>query len=111
NSNPADGTTTQWNWTMGDGNVRTTPSFTYTYGSAGTYDVSLYITNSFGCRSTTFTQQVTVNPYPVVDAGPDLFILEDGSDTLQPIVTAINPSFLWTPNQYFLSSNTIERPI
>ena len=111
NSNPADGTTTQWNWAMGDGNVRTTPSFTYTYGSAGTYDVSLYITNSFGCRSTTFTQQVTVNPYPVVDAGPDLFILEDGSDTLQPIVTAINPSFLWTPNQYFLSSNTIERPI
>ncbi|MBL7721487.1 MAG: PKD domain-containing protein [Chitinophagaceae bacterium] len=111
NSNPVDGTTTQWNWTMGDGNIRTTPSFTYTYGSAGTYDVSLYITNSFGCRSTTFTQQVTVNPYPVVDAGPDLFILEDGSDTLQPIVTAINPSFLWTPNQYFLSSNTIERPI
>ncbi|HEX4875116.1 MAG TPA: PKD domain-containing protein, partial [Chitinophagaceae bacterium] len=111
NSNPADGTTTQWNWNLGDGNVRTTPAFSYTYGSAGSYTVSLYIINNFGCRSTTATQDLTVNPYPVVDAGPNLFILEGGSDTLQPIVSAINPTFLWTPNQYFLSSNAIERPI
>jgi gliding motility-associated-like protein len=111
NSNPADGTTTQWNWNMGDGNIRTTASFPYTYGSAGSYTVSLYVTNNFGCRSTTFTQDLVVNPYPIVDAGPDLFILEDGSDTLQPVVSAINPSFLWTPNLYFLTSNTIERPV
>ncbi|MBP6416130.1 MAG: PKD domain-containing protein [Chitinophagaceae bacterium] len=111
NSNPADGTTQQWNWTMGDGNVRTSSSFNYTYGTAGSYDVSLFITNSFGCRSTTFTKTVTVNPYPVVNAGPDLFILQDGSDTIQPIITAINPTYLWTPNLYFLSSNTILNPI
>jgi gliding motility-associated-like protein len=111
NSDPADGTTTQWNWTMDDGNTRSNSSFNYTYGTAGTYNVSLYITNSFGCRSTTATNQVTINPYPVVDAGPDLFILEDGSDTLQPIVTAINPTYLWTPNNYFLSSNTIKNPV
>lgn len=111
NSDPADGTTTQWNWTMDDGNTRSNSSFNYTYGTAGTYNVSLYITNSFGCRSTTATNQVTINPYPVVDAGPDLFILEDGSDTLQPVVTAINPTYLWTPNNYFLSSNTIKNPV
>jgi gliding motility-associated-like protein len=111
NSNPADGTTTQWNWTMGDGNVRTIPAFSYSYGSAGSYDVSLYIINSFGCRSTTFNQTLTVNPYPIVDAGPDLFILEDGSDTLKAIVNAINPTYLWTPNQYFLSSNTVLNPV
>ncbi len=111
NSNPADGTTQQWNWTMGDGNTRTSSSFNYTYGTAGSYDVSLFITNNHGCRSTTFTKTVTVNPYPIVNAGPDLFILQDGSDTIQPIVTAINPTYLWTPNLYFLSSNTILNPI
>ena len=111
NSNPADGTTTQWNWNMGDGTIRTMPSFIYTYNNANAYNVSLYITNSFGCRSSTFTKQVTVNPYPTVNAGPDLFILQDGNDTIQPIITAINPIYLWTPNMYFLSSNTIKSPV
>ena len=40
-----------------------------------------------------------------------MFILQDGSDTIQPIITAINPTYLWTPNLYFLSSNTILNPI
>ena len=111
NSNPANGTTVQWNWNMGDGNVRTTQSFNYIYGTAGTFDITLYITNSNGCRSTSATRRVTVNPYPTVNAGPDLFILEDGSDTLEPIITAINPTYLWTPNNYFLSSNNIKNPV
>lgn len=111
NSNPADGTTVQWNWNLGDGNVRTIPSFNYIYGTAGTYDITLFITNSQGCRSSTATRRVTVNPYPSVNAGPDLFILEDGSDTLEPIITAINPTYLWTPTTYFLSSNIIRNPI
>ena len=111
NSNPADGTTVQWNWNMGDGNVRTTSSFNYIYGTAGTFDITMFITNSHGCRSTSATRRVTVNPYPSVNAGPDLFILEDGSDTLEPIITATNPTYLWTPNNYFLSSNTIKNPV
>ncbi len=111
NSNPADGTTTQWNWNMGDGNVRTTPSFTYNYTTSGVFDVSLSITNSLGCKSSTFTKQVTVNAYPIVDAGPDLFILQGGSDTINAVVTATAPTFLWTPNTYFVSSNTVQMPI
>ena len=111
NSNPADGTAATWEWTMGDGNTRSVPTFNYTYGSAGEFDVNLVITNSNGCRSTVSTKKVTVNAYPVVSAGPDLFILEGGSDTLNAVVTANNPSYLWTPNTYFISSNTIKNPI
>lgn len=111
NSNPADGTTIAWNWTLADGNSRTVPAFTYTYGSAGEYDVKLFITNSLGCRSSVFTKKVTVNAFPIVNAGPDLFILEDGSDTLNALVTANNPTYLWTPDTYFLSSNTIKNPV
>ncbi len=112
NSDPADGTTTQWNWNMDDGNTRNVPTFSYTYGSPRTYNVTLSITNNFGCRSTVHTETVTVNPYPVVDAGPDLFILQGGSDTLEPVITSVEPTtYLWTPNLYFLSSNTIKMPV
>ncbi len=113
NSNPAGGITTQWTWNMGNaGTPPTGAVVTYTYPAAGTYNVTLISTNSFGCRSTVATRTVTVNPYPTVNAGPDLFILEGGSDTLVPIITNdINPTYLWTPNQYFLSSNTIRNPV
>jgi gliding motility-associated-like protein len=111
NSDPADGTITAWTWDMGNSDTRTVSTFNYTYPAAGQFTVKLYITNSHGCRSSTATRVVTVNPYPIVNAGPDLFILQGGSDTLEPIVTAINPTFLWTPNTYFLSSNTIKNAI
>ena len=111
NSNPADGTTSQWSWNLANGNTRTTPTFTYTYPTSGVYDVTLFITNSFGCRSSTATRRITVNPYPTVNAGPDLFILEDGSDTIRPIIIATNPTYLWTPNLYFVSSNTVQNPV
>ena len=106
-SNPLDGTITQWNWVLNDGNVRNNPNFSYTYTTPGTYNVDLFIFNSNGCRSTTFTTTVKVNPYPTVDLGPDRFLLEGGQITFDPAVTAINPTYLWTPNQYFLSTNTI----
>jgi gliding motility-associated-like protein len=113
NSNPAGGSTTQWSWNMGNASTPPTGSaVTYIYPAAGTYDVTLITTNNFGCRSTPATRTVTVNPYPVVNAGVNLFILEGGSDTLEPIITNdINPTYLWTPNLYFLGSNTIKNPI
>jgi len=111
NSNSLDGTTTQWNWTMDDGNANNTPSFTYTYATPRTYNVSLFVFNSYGCRSTTATTPVTVHPYPVVDAGPDRFVLEDGTITLQPTVTGNDLTYLWTPNLYFQGSSAIKNPV
>ncbi len=106
-SNPLDGTITQYNWTMDDGNAQSSPTFTYTYSSLGTYNVSLFIFNSHGCRSTTATKTVFVNPYPPVNAGPDKFMLEGGQVTLTPALNASMPvTYLWIPPQY-LSDPTI----
>jgi len=106
-SNPLDGTITQYNWTMDDGNVRNIPTFTYTYSAVGTYNVSLFIFNSNGCRSTTASKTVFVNPYPPANAGPDKFMLEGGQITLTPVLTATMPvTYLWTPN-FHLSDPTI----
>jgi gliding motility-associated-like protein len=107
NSNPLDGTITQWNWTMADGNVRNIPGFSYTYSTPGIYNVSLFIFNSQGCRSNTFTKPVFVNPYPPTNAGPDKVVLEGGEVRLTPALNAgLSVTYLWTPAAY-LSDPTI----
>ncbi|MBI3140057.1 MAG: PKD domain-containing protein [Sphingobacteriales bacterium] len=111
NTNPMGGITSQWNWTMDDGATRNTAGFAYTYADSGTYRISLFTVNSFGCRSTTFTAPVTIHSYPVVDAGPDRRVLEGGQIVLQPTVSGNDLSYNWTPNRYFISSNTVLNPI
>lgn len=110
-SNAMDGFPTQYNWTMGDGNVRNLPTFSYVYSNLGTYDVSLFIFNNHGCRSTTYTKTVSVNPYPPVNAGPDKFVLQGGQIILTPVLTATMPvTYQWTPSQY-LNNPTIPNAI
>ncbi|MBL7745643.1 MAG: PKD domain-containing protein [Chitinophagaceae bacterium] len=110
-SDPLDGTTTQWNWDMGDGSTKSIPSFSYIYSVSGTFNVSLVVYNDHGCKSTLFSLPVTVHPYPVVDAGPDRFVLEGGTITLTPTVTGNDLNYLWTPNLYFAGSNTVANPV
>ena len=110
-SNPADGTITSWSWDLADGNTRTAPSFTYTYPGLGTYDVKHYIINSFGCKSSIATTTVSVNPYPVVDAGPRKYMLEGGAVELTPVLNIPYPvTYLWRPGRY-LSDSTVSNPI
>lgn len=110
-SNPADGTTTSWNWDLANGNTRAVPAFTYTYPSLGTYDVTHYIINSFGCKSSVATTTVSVNPYPVVDAGPRKYMLEGGAVELTPVLNIPYPvTYLWRPGRY-LNDSTVSNPI
>ncbi|MEP6701059.1 MAG: PKD domain-containing protein, partial [Bacteroidota bacterium] len=110
-SNPLDGTTTQLNWVMDDGNLNNTPAFIYTYSRTGTYNVSLFIFNSNGCRSTTAIKTVFVNPYPPVNAGPDKFMLEGGQVTLTPALNAnMIVTYSWTPVLY-LNNPNIASPV
>jgi gliding motility-associated-like protein len=111
NSNSLDGTTTQWNWNLDDGSSNNSPSFTYTYTAAKTYNVSLFVFNNHGCRSTTATVPLTVHPYPTVDAGPDRFVLEGGTIIMEPVVNGNDLTFLWTPDLYFEGSNAIRNPV
>ena len=111
NSNQLGGTATSWNWDLANGDTRTSSTFTYTYPASGTYHVKIFTINNWGCRSTTFTDSVVIDAYPVVDAGPDRLVLEGGQITLQPTATGVNLVYLWTPNQYFSGSNTVLNPI
>ena len=108
-SNGADGSVGKWQWNFNDGNLSTQQNPGHLYSKVGDYNVRLFIVNSFGCNSDTVSKPFTVNPYPLVNAGVDRFVLEGGSIVLQPVVTAINPQYLWVPSTY-LDNNTLANP-
>ena len=60
-----DGTITNYQWWMGEGNQRTAQNFTYVYHSAGDYNVTLKVTDNSGSTDNV-TQTVTVKPAPLV---------------------------------------------
>ncbi|HYF38999.1 MAG TPA: PKD domain-containing protein [Gemmatimonadales bacterium] len=49
-------------WTFGDGNQGSGTNATHTYATAGTYDVTLIVTDVRGAASQPVTQQLTVQP-------------------------------------------------
>jgi len=51
-STAGSGSIANWFWDFGDGNISSEKNPSYTYLSAGVFDVSLKITNTFGCSST-----------------------------------------------------------
>lgn len=58
------GTPSQWEWNFGDGSaVDTTQNPTHTYGSYGTYVVSLVVENALGCRDSISMNSI-VDPMP-----------------------------------------------
>ncbi len=113
-SNPADGTMTDWKWNYGDNNAIFTGQIQapHTYTSAGTFNVKLIVTNSFGCVDDT-SRPFTVHPYPVVNAGRDSVILQGGNLVLTATASGNDLTYLWTgtPAPINLSSSTVLNPL
>ncbi len=61
-----------------------------------------------GC-TTEKTKTILVNPTPLVDAGPDRYLLEGGSIILLPVVSGKQLAYLWSPPA-FLSDSKILKP-
>lgn len=100
----------KWYWNFGDGATGSANNPSYVYADPGTYKVKLYIKNVQGCVSDTAETDITINPYPKVDAGPKLFVLEEGQAQLKPTVDGLQPlRYLWTPDN-FLSADTVLAP-
>ncbi|RYY50566.1 MAG: PKD domain-containing protein, partial [Chitinophagaceae bacterium] len=109
-SNGGDGSIVSYSWTFGNGLAVAAANPTQVFNSAGTVNVQHFITNSFGCNSDTASKPVKVYALPTVNAGPDLFVLEGGTATLQPGFTGDDNSYLWTPSDY-LNSTTLAQPV
>ena len=55
-------TPTSWSWTFGDGGTSTQQNPSYTYNVAGTYNVSLNVSNAAGSDGITKNNYITVDP-------------------------------------------------
>lgn len=100
-----------WHWDFGDGIGNNVPPFSRTFRSGGLYTVSLSITDTSGCGSAVVTGNISINPSPSVNAGPDKVLSLGTSTTLD--ATIVNPGnyvFLWTPSVY-LNSATVLNPV
>lgn len=110
-ANGGDGTITDWNWNFNDGSLPATGQVqSHLYTNAGNYNVSHFITNSHGCNSDTISKPFKVYAQPTVNAGPDVFVLEGGTATLEPVYTGEDNIYLWSPSDY-LNSTSVPRPV
>jgi len=104
-------TLNEWHWDFGDNRTSTLQNTTHTYSSAGNFQVKMFAKSNKGCLSDTAVKQVIIYPYPVVNAGPDQFVLEGGQAQLMATVTgASGYSYLWTPATY-LNIDSVLQPI
>jgi PKD repeat protein len=63
------GNPASWNWTFGDGGMSSVQDPSHNYTSAGTYNVSLTVSNACGSNSTTEANFITVSEPPVGGEG------------------------------------------
>jgi gliding motility-associated-like protein len=70
-SSAPNSTVTKWTWNFGDGSapvvVNSNTPQSHTYANAGAYSITLLVENAIGCKSTVFSQVITVSPNPVAD--------------------------------------------
>jgi PKD repeat protein len=70
-SSDADGTIASYAWTFGDGSTATGATASHTYAAAGTYTVSLKVTDDDGATSTASSTVTAAAPRTSAFPGPD----------------------------------------
>ncbi len=92
-----------WKWSFGNGDSSFIQNPRYRYPAAATvpYTVKLFVYTTEGCVSDTAEKQINVWSYPVVSAGPDITMLQDGIRKISEARSTGNGlQYLWTPSTY-----------
>ncbi len=116
---------TNWDWTFGNGNTSTLQHPSATYTASGTFNVTLIVTTSEGCKDT-ITHPIIIQPLPVAAAGNDLLICNNnptatlngsvlnatggiwmGSGTFNPGNTTVNANYTSTPAAVLAGKDTL----
>lgn len=102
----------QWRWLFGNGYTSAVQNPTYLYPAAGVYNVQLYVYTTEGCVSDTASKTINVWAYPVITAGPDLNVLEDGIKKISDATASGSGlQFLWTPSTYLDNTSLLNPTI
>lgn len=98
NSTAPGSTVASWQWTFSDGTTSGQQNPTKVFTTTGDINITLVVTNEFGCASDPVTETVRVNFQPEIDAGPFFEVPVGATVQLQPSANDVNRlSFLWTP--------------
>ncbi len=101
----------KWSWNLPNGTtVNTVPPFTINTYAIGSNQITLVTQNQF-CKSVPQVVNLTINPLPVVNAGPDQQLLTGNTAQLNATVTLAGTyNYSWTPSSS-LSNAAIANPI
>ncbi|GGF85795.1 S8 family serine peptidase [Alteromonas lipolytica] len=79
NSSDADGSVVAYQWNLGDGTTATSAELSHTYATAGSYQVSLTVTDNDGLTNsaTTVVQVTNELPVAVIDSMPTVYNIGD----------------------------------
>ena len=108
-SKTKNGVFNKWFWNFGDAATATVQDPTHRYTAASINTITFFAQTDLGCYTDTIKKQIEVFAYPVISAGPDLFVLDDGQKKIQSTATGRIISYTWTPSIY-LSDTTILQP-
>ena len=103
---------TRWKWSFGNGDSSfvANPRYRYPSSSNVPYAVQLFVYSAEGCVSDTATKMINVWSYPVVTAGPDITMLQDGLRKITDARASGNlVQFDWSPPTY-LDSISVRNP-
>lgn len=100
-----------WLWNFGNGNTSNQQITTYTFPTWGSYPVSVSVTDNNGC-STTITQNVSIQPDPVVSVIPNTVCLGNPTNFFNnsSIPAGSISSWAWDFNNDGIIDNTTQSP-
>ena len=99
-STDTDGMIVSWSWCFGDGGTSALPNPSHQFVNAGTYHVTLTVTDDDGASSSVSKDVVVINPAPVADAnGPYTatcgLATFDGSGSTVPNSPCATIAYVW----------------
>lgn len=97
-----------WYWNFGDSTGSSSQNPTHTYRSPNVYNMNFYARTDVGCFSDTLKRTITVHGYPNIDAGPEIFALDDADTRINATATGNRLRYQWSPSTYLSQLDSLQ---
>ncbi|MEY3349876.1 MAG: hypothetical protein RLY46_1915, partial [Bacteroidota bacterium] len=97
-----------WYWNFGDSTLSAAQNPVHNYRSANIYNMIFYARTDVGCFSDTLKKSITVHAYPKIEAGPEIFALDDADTRINATATGNRLRYQWTPFTYLSNADSLQ---